>query len=169
METIIIEKIKGVESHFELFKWAMKALSKDSTRYNLSKVYIGKNRVVCCDGARFHMFRHNRSYAPGMYEVKSQDKKAIVLSKVMEATYPDIAKVIPKHGGKKLDFLERSINRGSSYTSVVRYMEPGTTVNLDYFEDCVTEGQWQVTIHPNNGPLYFKDCNRTAVIMPARM
>jgi len=169
MDTIIIEKEKYGNNHFELFKWVMLARSKEQNRYQLQYVNIGKNRVICCDGMRIHMFRHSRTYTPGMYEVRSQDKKSIVLTKTTEGTYPHIKQVIPKHGGVKLDFYNKKISRGRSYTSVIRKMEENYTINLDYFEDCITEGQWRVSIQPNGGPLYFKNSEKSAVIMPVRI
>ena len=170
MDTIIVEKTKYQQEHYELFKWALKAIAKKPTNY-LNTVWIGKNRVACTDGHRVHIFRHDRTYEPGVYDVKSVSAKSIVLQKnTIGFTYPDISRVIPR--GKKEDRIfvnERECNSGSSYTQVVRKMEENLTVNYDYFDDCVTAGEWKITIIPKSNILYFRNCNKSAVIMPAVM
>ena len=168
-DTIIIEKY---HTNYEKFLWVISARRKEETSHNLHLVCIKKNRVVCTDGNRLHLFRHDREYKPGLYEVK-QDKKSITLQRIEDKGYPDVTRVFPRRFLKKIRITEtkgmtRGV-RGANYTYVVRQMDENETLDLNYFEDCVTEGEWLVKFSDSGGPVYFKNKDRTALIMPAKL
>lgn len=166
--TIIIQKQKYGNEEFEGFLWAIKAISKDE-KYCLQYLNVTKNHIIGCDGSRLHYFRLKHDYPPGMYEVVSKDKKSIVLNPVTEGKYPNAAIVARVKRGVRLSLCHNPKIRGESYTRVVRSMDEGVTLDLDYFEDAITEGQWRVTIQPNRGPIRFRNYNKVAIIMPIRM
>ena len=166
--TIIIEKY---HTNYEKFLWVISARRHEETSHNLHLVCIKKNRVVCTDGNRLHLFRHDREYKPGLYEVKAKDKKTIILQRLEDKeVYPNIVKVVPRRFVKKISIKEtKDMTRGANYTHVVRQMDEEETLDLNYYEDCVTEGEWLVKFSDSGGPVYFKNKDRTALIMPAKL
>lgn len=171
METIIIEKKGSFMEFFDLMKWVLKAKGGDKATRGLHYIHIAKNRVVCCDGYVLFYFRHNRTFKPGNYELKSMDKKSIVLSLVEDDPYyPTISNAISRKKGRRFSFYQSELAKpGTFYTKVVRNMDENCSINYDYFSSMVTDGEWKVNISGEEGPVIFRNCEKTAVISPMKL
>ena len=168
METIIIEKNKYNPEKFDLMEWILKARSKDPTRFSIQGVCITPKRVISTDGHRLHTFK-TTEYPVGIYSLVSQTKKSIVLQKTEETNYPKIKAVFPRRYDNKLSIQHNSNDVGQSFTQIVRVLREDLSVNYNYLDDCLQEGQWKIGIKNNGGPIRLRNCNKMAIIMPIKI
>jgi hypothetical protein len=183
METVLIEKAKGNHVDFNAWKWLLKARSTDETRPVLNLVAVSAKRAITCDGSRANFLNIKIAYPkpikPGLYKVLADTAKQIVLQEQTpeeSGTYPDIKSVVPRHMKHAVELPHDDWNARKGEpasiiaTRVIRALPEDKTINLNYLKDCVTDGFWKM--YPNkiaSGPMYFKNCTRSALIMPVRI
>jgi len=176
MKTVVLEKknSKFGNEMFDTWKWLLKAKSNDETRGSLLCVLVKGKRAFATDGCRLHIANvKDCAIESGLYRVPVNTTKQIVLQEDTEGwQYPDVEKVVPRHASGKvvLGSVPWKVDKGSYVAArVLRAIKPNLTVNLDWLKDCVMEGDWTMYLPKTGEALYFKNCTRSAVIMPCRI
>ena len=177
METTVLEKGKGTNEMFDTWKWLLKAKSTDETRPAINLIQVSEKRAVATDGYRLHIANVKDSgVKPGLYRVLASTAKQIVLQEDTEGhLYPDIKQVIPRHMGRCIDLSYEKYDKKLSAPAfiaakVIRALDEPYAINLGFLEDCTKDGAWKMYVNPKSGgPLYFRNCTRSAVIMPLRI
>lgn len=94
---VAVDKNGKDDNDFARLQWALLAVSKDILRRNITMVNITEDgKAVCTDGHRLHIAIHKKEIPAGLYEVKSNTQKQIILQLNEEGhQYPDVNRVIP--------------------------------------------------------------------------
>lgn len=75
-----------------VFEWVAQAVSKEETRYYLNFVYVENGKMAATDGHRLHVAPAG-DLEPGFYDRAGNRVE-------LDATFPDINRVIPVHHSK---------------------------------------------------------------------
>lgn len=179
MKTVVFEKQKYGNEMFDTWKWLLKARSTDNTRPAINCIAVSGKRAIATDGYRMHIANvKDCGIESGVYKVVTSTAKKIVLQENQEGhLFPDWKAVLPRHMGKKIDLNWASSYRFKQWDTmsvkaarVIRALPNNFTISLSFLEDCISEGSW--TMYPSKSgacPAYFKNCTRSAVIMPIRI
>ena len=176
-------------SVFEKVKFALKAISKDRTRYALNTVCIYDGMLCCSDGHRLHIVE-DIEFDNGLYEVAVNTAKQILLIPFDDSCrYPDIKMIVStsteNYGAIKTDNL-RLLDTDSLYFLTCRH---NYYVDPSYFKDAIStmttpaicmpagvetyngtagEGEGEVRDQSFDRPLYIEDTflGLKAIVMP---
>lgn len=175
METVY--RIKKDNPNYKGVAFAMKALSKDDTRYILSCLHVQDNIVYATDGHRVMWYElENLLIEDGNYEVLKSATKDHVLMKVEdEAVYPNIASIMPDLDDYSMSMMHLPEKSGvASAQAMWTLTKRNAMLNLDYLMDLVGH-EWECHVKPLSdgesftlSAIQFNDERYHAIIMPMR-
>lgn len=173
MNVITVQK-KGNEKNYNDLRFVLRAVSKDDTRPVLMVVCSTGKRIIATDGFRLHMVKNN-TVPEGYYKAVNNNAKEIVLveqAKEEYGSYPNVRNAIPTRVKKIYESISRfgKDNHYIAFSEIVRKLPEGQALNFDFLKDITDSMESFVVRKPGAyGALYFKNCNKSALVMPIRL
>ena len=171
METYTKSKYGEQATDWEGIKWVLKARGKEESRYGFKYVNSNGKRIAATDGHRLHIFKPSQKLPLGTYEV-IESKEKIIFNLIPDYNFTNWVGVIPKHR-RDIRLQVRSNPKEDhvqAVAAIFRALPADRLLNLQYLSDCLNGDEyWKVNEDKDgNGPMMFRNGNKTAVIMPIK-
>ena len=144
-------------------QWIAKAMAKKDVRYYLNHIYCDGKRIMATNGHRLHII-HSDRYKKGFYD--SQMNKVEV-----DATYPDVDRVIPstrRKGNKRIAFEDLTASNVKIDGKNKPVFDIGEVrVDAKYLTEAAQGFENPEVIYADkNKAVLLTDGHRSAVVMP---
>ncbi|MFA5158193.1 MAG: hypothetical protein WC451_03355 [Patescibacteria group bacterium] len=165
---VLTQKEKG----FSAVEFAIKAISKDASRYAINLLYVKDDQAVGTDGRRLHIGilpEDQQVFSEGLYEILSCQKKQIILLKSNEEglKFPGLKDIFPRHTSYFY------ADAGSDYfvsTVLGNLGKDDIYLNYRFLESiAVCCDKFEVWYGKSDRPVFFRSGNYQAIIMPIKI